>query len=740
MSLLDDTINSLKGGDPGAMLTTAIGAYATSKGLFDSKSEKTGYKGKVEKNTPIRERLELPDDPDRRAGEYGRRYFTDTEYVRNPTASSGRVAQEEEIDDSAQVLASTATPGATYGTRRILGDVVPDVQLSTDQVVGDTVVAETDQDPTKTYTQEGDSVGAGYEILKPDIYQADGAYEGGYLVEEESLRDSAKNYTTAGREILLGSDEEGGYNSEGLGYNEAGYAKLTEGTQDPTKQYTDAGFQIYDTDLYDAEKNYSTAGYEITNPAQYYTNLYESTEAIDAQKTALEDVNTATAEAAQAARGSFAVGGLAQFASPYDEEEEEKDSTKFNQGGGVMQLGGGRYLDGMTDGMADEVPSSIDGVQPAALSDGEFVIPADVVSHLGNGSSNAGAKVLDDMMSNVRQERTGNSKQGKQIDPRQVMAQGGLAGYAHGGPVQKFVEGGKLEATAFDGTNAFSTENATASGDGSGGAGDALSTGDFESQETGDEQSLAGWVGDYVTGFLGDAQGLADAGYQEYRGPLTAGESDIQEKAFGSAMNMDTSGAGLGSFGDLDQAGRNQYMNPYVQDSLAPQLRIAQEEADRQMAAQNVAAAQSGAFGGSRNAIMNAMLQRDSAQQQADITAQGYNTAFDNAQNAFGADRDFGLAALQTQTDMGGIQRDIEAEGVKADMAQFEDERDYQYRMPQWLHSLTQGLPVSASNTSYSEPSMLSQVGANIDATGQIINYGKDLLGLGGDNTGSGSS
>ena len=740
MSLLDDTINSLKGGDPGAMLTTAIGAYATSKGLFDSKSEKTGYKGKVEKNTPIRERLELPDDPDRRAGEYGRRYFTDTEYVRNPTASSGRVAQEEEIDDSAQVLASTATPGATYGTRRILGDVVPDVQLSTDQVVGDTVVAETDQDPTKTYTQEGDSVGAGYEILKPDIYQADGAYEGGYLVEEESLRDSAKNYTTAGREILLGSDEEGGYNSEGLGYNEAGYAKLTEGTQDPTKQYTDAGFQIYDTDLYDAEKNYSTAGYEITNPAQYYTNLYESTEAIDAQKTALEDVNTATAEAAQAARGSFAVGGLAQFASPYDEEEEEKDSTKFNQGGGVTQLGGGRYLDGMTDGMADEVPSSIDGVQPAALSDGEFVIPADVVSHLGNGSSNAGAKVLDDMMSNVRQERTGNSKQGKQIDPRQVMAQGGLAGYAHGGPVQKFVEGGKLEATAFDGTNAFSTENATASGDGSGGAGDALSTGDFESQETGDEQSLAGWVGDYVTGFLGDAQGLADAGYQEYRGPLTAGESDIQEKAFGSAMNMDTSGAGLGSFGDLDQAGRNQYMNPYVQDSLAPQLRIAQEEADRQMAAQNVAAAQSGAFGGSRNAIMNAMLQRDSAQQQSDITAQGYNTAFDNAQNAFGADRDFGLAALQTQTDMGGIQRDIEAEGVKADMAQFEDERDYQYRMPQWLHSLTQGLPVSASNTSYSEPSMLSQVGANIDATGQIINYGKDLLGLGGDNTGSGSS
>ena len=53
-----------------------------------------------------------------------------------------------------------------------------------------------------------------------------------------------------------------------------------------------------------------------------------------------------------------------------------------------------RYLDGHSDGMADQVPASIDNSRPAALSDGEFVIPADVVSHLGNGNSNAGAKRL----------------------------------------------------------------------------------------------------------------------------------------------------------------------------------------------------------------------------------------------------------------------------------------------------------------------------------------------------------
>ena len=76
-----------------------------------------------------------------------------------------------------------------------------------------------------------------------------------------------------------------------------------------------------------------------------------------------------------------------------------------------------RYLAGGTDGMADKIQTDIDGKQPARLSHGEFVIPADVVSHLGNGNSDAGAKVLYKMMAKVRKARTGNPKQGKQIDP-----------------------------------------------------------------------------------------------------------------------------------------------------------------------------------------------------------------------------------------------------------------------------------------------------------------------------------
>lgn len=91
--------------------------------------------------------------------------------------------------------------------------------------------------------------------------------------------------------------------------------------------------------------------------------------------------------------------------------------TQKAAAGGVMGLAKGRYLNGPTDGMADKIQTTIAGEDPAALSHGEFVIPADVVSHLGNGNSEAGAQRLYDMMERIRKARTGNPKQGKQINP-----------------------------------------------------------------------------------------------------------------------------------------------------------------------------------------------------------------------------------------------------------------------------------------------------------------------------------
>ncbi len=93
--------------------------------------------------------------------------------------------------------------------------------------------------------------------------------------------------------------------------------------------------------------------------------------------------------------------------------------------GGIADLGGysdgGRMLKGPGDGMSDSIPATIANKQPARLANDEFVVPADVVSHLGNGSSDAGAKQLYKMMDKVRSARTGKKSQAKQINPAKYM-------------------------------------------------------------------------------------------------------------------------------------------------------------------------------------------------------------------------------------------------------------------------------------------------------------------------------
>jgi len=115
--------------------------------------------------------------------------------------------------------------------------------------------------------------------------------------------------------------------------------------------------------------------------------------------------------------------------SGYDPTPPTPYKPRYAVGGGISDLGGfsdyargGRMLKGPGDGMSDEIPATIADKQPARLANEEFVIPADVVSHLGNGSSEAGAKVLYKMMDRVRKARTGTKKQGKQINPEKYLA------------------------------------------------------------------------------------------------------------------------------------------------------------------------------------------------------------------------------------------------------------------------------------------------------------------------------
>ena len=114
----------------------------------------------------------------------------------------------------------------------------------------------------------------------------------------------------------------------------------------------------------------------------------------------------------------FAYGGSV------DDEAGFDDFNNYMSGGIASMAKGGmapKFLSGGGDGMSDDIPATINGKQPARLADGEFVVPADVVSHLGNGSSKAGAKQLYSMMDKVRTARTGNKKQGKQINPNKFL-------------------------------------------------------------------------------------------------------------------------------------------------------------------------------------------------------------------------------------------------------------------------------------------------------------------------------
>ena len=96
----------------------------------------------------------------------------------------------------------------------------------------------------------------------------------------------------------------------------------------------------------------------------------------------------------------------------------DSDNASFYAGGGSVQYAAaGRLLRGPGDGMSDDIKANISGKQEARLADGEFVIPADVVSHLGNGSSEAGSRKLYKMMANIRKARTGRSKQAPAVKP-----------------------------------------------------------------------------------------------------------------------------------------------------------------------------------------------------------------------------------------------------------------------------------------------------------------------------------
>ena len=365
------------------------------------------------------------------------------------------------------------------------------------------------------------------------------------------------------------------------------------------------------------------------------------------------------------------------------------DSMQRQYAQGGLMAAHGRYLQGGTDGMADKIPSSIDGDQPAALSHGEFVIPADVVSHLGNGNSDAGAEKLYQMMARIRKARTGNSDQGKKINPDKFMPGGLAAAYAGGGEVQKFETGGvPLDVSK--------TSN------------------------------LAPWAGDYVTNLLGEGAALAKAPMQVYGGPLTAGASNLQQQGFAGISDVAQAGYDPAKFtsGTFDTAAANKYMNPYLQASLNPQLAEARRQSEITQLGNAGRATQAGAFGGGRQAIMDAESQRSLGANLANITGTGYNTAYDKAQQQFNTEQgrsmdvqnaeeasrkysaDYGLKSLSDLMAAGATERGIAGEGIAADKKQFEEQAAHPFDMVEFQRKLITGLPIGSDTTAVNQDTL----------------------------------
>ena len=244
-------------------------------------------------------------------------------------------------------------------------------------------------------------------------------------------------------------------------------------------------------------------------------------------------------------------------------------------------------------------------------------------------------------------------------------------------------------------------------------------------KQTGSESSLSNWAGDYVTDMLGKGQALSNQPYQAYTGPLSAGQSTAQQAAFQGVGNLSVPTGQMGAAGFQPQKFTAQaaqdYMNPYLQAALDPQIEEARRQAQITRLGDANRLTQAGAYGGSRQAIMESELNRSLGQNLANITGQGYQTAYDKAMQQFNTEQSaaqqaqnltnqYGLQALQNQANLGAQERAIQAEGIAADIAQFEEERDFPYKQTQYQQSLLQGLPLAAQSYSYAKPSQLSEL------------------------------
>ena len=774
-----------------------IGAGATALyGLMGGNQVQTGgYNKPIPKLTATREQVPYA-DPNRRPGEAGRSYFTDTQY----TAPDAAAATQAAAKTQAQGIASLATPRAkavnpyegkykpawnpseqtekttttanpASGVEQLLPpkaqgfkETLPATATQTQPPSQAEIAAQDEekkqyalknqnQDSQNIFTDPSNIGGAGY-TLNPRYREhipgeiMDMEYRGPKYIPDskgtfdDSLQAELKNKQAANSGIasLPSSDFVYSTNPQQaaaedlVNQREKSNSKNTGYLTDPSN-IGGAGYSL--NPHYDSTGTKMTMDYQPKyipdskgkfDIGSFLSNEYGKESVSTNPMASLNQSQTSSSPTIQVAP-TLAAGGLAAggFVVPAD--------VVAHLGNGSSSAGlallaaklNAKAIKGKGDGMSDSIPTHIDGKEKALVANDEAYIDPRMVKRIGGGDTKSGADKLLAMMQRIRKARTGNPKQGKRINPEKFMP-GGIAQLAGGGEIQRFNNStGAVTANSVT-TGPLTTSAATPLG-------------------TSTSSSLSPWAGDYVTNYLGKGQALAEAPYQAYKGPLTAGASDLQNQAFAGVGAAAAEGYKPTTYqgGTFDATQAQNYMNPYLSASLNPQL----DEMRRQAGITRVADAgrmtQSGAFGGSRQAIMESEGNRNLMDKQNQAIGQGYQTAYDKAVQQFNTEQDrrlgaeksteasrqysadYGLKSLGEAASLGAVQRGMETEGINADRQQFEEQRDYPLKMVQYQKDLLQGLPITSAATT-ANTTGVSQISSQIEG---LLGLYKTLAGLG---------
>ena len=234
---------------------------------------------------------------------------------------------------------------------------------------------------------------------------------------------------------------------------------------------------------------------------------------------------------------------------------------------------------------------------------------------------------------------------------------------------------------------------------------------------------LPAWARGYAKDVLSKGAALTDVNqnpYQTFGGNRIAGFDPLQQQSFQNAQDMGYNPVGQ----QFTAENAQQYMNPYLDASLAPQLRAA---ANAGMQAQNMDAAKAvgaGAFGGSRGALQQSLTQKNTLQNLSDITGQGYNTAFNNAQNQFNTQQgrniqeaqfgdQFNMDAAKLQNQFGTQQQQQAQRPLDQAYQDFLNQQNYPYKQLGFMSDLVRGMPVGSTgstNMYQAPPNTLSTV------------------------------